>query len=191
MPDLPRPSAPVACMLFPEQPAAVARTLDALISHDRSGEYLCLHRDIPCAGGAGRGPKAQLGRMMEREVVVSDLYLFGDSPFIVDFSDGKTGLRPGRMDRESAGGERDTPSFPFSMLEDAFRDVFSAFPPFRGDGGGDRAAGERRRQSRNFSAISPMGIVSRRFQQDRDDHVFRHWPQQPGTAFSEGEAHSR
>lgn len=162
------PARPIACMLFPEH-QTVARTLNTLIDHDRSGEYLCLHRDIPVPA-ARAGVIKQLGRMMEREVIVSDLYLFGDSPFIIDFSDGKTGLRK-MYGQESAGRERDRTSFSFSMLEDAFRNVFSAFPPFAETAGkiGRLESGDVKQEL--FRHLAD-GDRLRRFQQDREDHVF-------------------
>ena len=162
------PARPVACMLFPEH-QVVARTLNTLINHDRSGEYLCLHRDIPVPA-ARAGVIKQLGRIMEREVIVSDLYLFGDSPFIIDFSDGRSGLM--RMPGQGSGGDvHDTASSSFSLLEDTFRNVFSAFPPFTET---VEKIGRLKRGDVKEELFRHLADGNRldRFQQDREDHVF-------------------
>jgi len=162
------PARPVACMLFPEH-QVVTGTLNTLITHDRSGEYLCLHRDIPVSA-ARAGVMKQLGRIMERELIVSDLYLFGDSPFIIDFSGGRTGLTRMRG-QECGGGKNDGAGLSFSALEDTFQSVYTGFPPFVETAGkiGRLESGDVKQEL--FRHLAD-GDRLRRFQQDREDHVF-------------------
>ena len=75
---------PLSCILFPEQ-QAVNGTIKTLAAQAEYRDYSCLRSPFDVPRERARAIRALAG-MLQREVLVSDSYLLGRSPFWVDFS---------------------------------------------------------------------------------------------------------
>jgi hypothetical protein len=74
---------PSSCMLFPEHQAVVG-TLKTLAVQPHYSDYLCLRNPFSVSKERSRTIRT-LWQLFQQERLVSDLYLFDRSPFLIDF----------------------------------------------------------------------------------------------------------
>lgn len=124
------PVRPLACALFPEH-LAVSGSLPEKLSQPHFRDYLCLHQGIEISEQRSQVAKRLNGKL-QRELLVSDWYLFGCSPFFIDLKN----LEVNASD-EVPCGERDfeekvenSERCAVSMFDDLFQKTFSGFRPF-------------------------------------------------------------
>jgi Fe-S-cluster containining protein len=121
---------PLSCILFPER-QAVDGTLKTLAAQPHYKDYLCLRDPFSVPKQRARTIRT-LARMFQRELVVSDSYLFDRSPFWIDFSNCVEELV--RHSRGTSQKVQDTQSvscvtIPLASFEVMFNNTFAGCTP--------------------------------------------------------------
>jgi Fe-S-cluster containining protein len=124
------PVRPLPCILFPEY--LVHRgTFGEQAKNEQFRDYLCMRRPLPISPERAR-VLATLGRMLERESLVTSFYLFGQSLCHLDFTD----LIPELLSSGGAGADSTADPSPapasHQVLEDFFQAHIAGLPPFAG-----------------------------------------------------------
>ena len=124
---------PLPCILFPEY-QAVNGTIRNLAARTEYLDYVCLRSPFGVSRERARAVRLLAG-MLEREVIVSDFYLFGMSPFWVDFSS-LTADMAQEADEQRPHGSRDEseadPVIPFEAFDRIFTKTFLQCSPLAG-----------------------------------------------------------
>jgi Fe-S-cluster containining protein len=122
---------PLACILFPEC-QAVNGTIKTLAVQTEYRDYSCLCSPFSVPRERARAIRTLAG-MLQREVLVSDSYLFGRSPFWVDFSGVMEDFLQDSGEQPPWATHDDSqPSdvIPFEAFDRIFKRTFLQCPPF-------------------------------------------------------------
>jgi len=124
------PVRPLACVLFPEQ-LVVTGALQDLSSQPHFKDYLCLHQGFEVSTQRLQVAKRLNGKL-QRELLVSDWYLFGCSPFFLDLRNLQTHVldKHACSQIEFGGNLDDGEHSSIPLIDGLFREAFAGFHPF-------------------------------------------------------------
>lgn len=121
---------PLACMLFPER-SFVAGTAKDLSRQAHFRDYVCLRLDCRVSQERAQVIKKLTG-MLQQEILISDSYLFGCSPFLLDLRDlmASSGKQAAMPEENSIAGVHFDEPFTIQQFDNLFRKIFSRYDPF-------------------------------------------------------------
>lgn len=127
------PVRPLACMLFPEYDV-VAKTFAQRAGQARFKEYHCFRRPFEVSRERAEAI-GDLGTILRRESLLSNAYLFGNSPYWIDFHTLSRELQQEEQKKQSKtpceGEAMQRQTLQFEILEQGFARFFKDQHPFR------------------------------------------------------------
>jgi Fe-S-cluster containining protein len=151
---------PLCCILFPEQQAVVG-TLKTLASQPHYKDYLCV-RNLSSVPKERERVIRTLGQLFQRERLVSDIYLFDHSPFLIDFSNCVNELV--RHSHETSREVHDTQSgscitIPLASFELVFNETFAQCSPLTKLESRIKGLVEDRKRKKMFSYLNETNLL--------------------------------
>ncbi|MDY0041948.1 MAG: YkgJ family cysteine cluster protein [Desulforhabdus sp.] len=121
---------PLACMLFPER-SMVAGRAEELSRQEHFRGYLCIGKDFEVSKERVRVIRTLTG-MLQQEILISDCYLFGCSPFFLDLQDLLTcSVKQKPMSGEHANPAlQSTERFTIQQFDTVLLQLFGGYHPF-------------------------------------------------------------
>ena len=164
------PVRPLPCMLFPEYLAAEDK-LAATAQEEHFRDYLCLHRPLLLSPERAK-IMARLKQMWVRETLFTSIYLFGQGPCYLDFSNlarelrqqAKAGMAPEAAENLAPG------ALPHSALQSFFEEQLAGLEPFAGVEAKLEALDNLETQEQ-FLKLFQDDLLFNQLQQSRDDRA--------------------
>jgi hypothetical protein len=167
---------PSCCMLFPEHQSVVG-TLKTMVAQSHYSDYLCLRNPFSVPRERVRVIRT-LWQLFHQERLVSDLYLFDRSPFLIDFSNCVEDLICHA--RETSHQVHDTRSgsgiiIPLTSFELVFNQTYANCTPLKTLHGRLQGLAEDRKRKELFSDLNRPELLKSlaRGDSDRSD-VYRY-----------------